>query len=104
VAEPYPFPSKLAELDRRVEQLETGGGGGDPPHNDLMEARIKALEDFAGQAKERLARIEATMATKEDVTNLRAEMHKALNEQTWKIIGAFALLASVVFWIAKNVQ
>jgi hypothetical protein len=73
-----------------------------------MDARVKALEDFATAARERLARIEATMATKSDVSDLRAELHKALNEQTWKVIGVTltfgTLLSAAVFFIARHVK
>lgn len=78
-----------------------------PSDNGPVEPRIKALEDFAAQVRERLVRIETkldTFATKDDVTGLRSEMHKMLNEQTWKIIGVAALLVTVTFWIAKNVS
>jgi hypothetical protein len=76
-----------------------------------MEAGVIKLEEFAHETRDRLTRIEVKLdalpslfSTKEDLAGLRAEMHKAMNEQTWKIIGAFALLASVTFWIAKNVS
>jgi hypothetical protein len=69
-----------------------------------MEPRIKALEDFASAAKERLARIETkldTFATKED---LQRELHS----QTWRFIGAVTTLGLAIIgamvWIAKNVQ
>lgn len=61
--------------------IDGGSGGGD---NGGMEARVAKLEDFAVETRDRLTRIETkldTFATKED-------LHKALNEQTWKFIGA----------------
>lgn len=62
---------------------------------------------------ERVARIEATMttlATKEDLVrldgSLRTEMHKELNSQSWRIIGAMitfgSLLAAAIFFISKH--
>lgn len=54
-------------------------------------------------------------ATKTDLAELRTEtqrlfgdVHKAISAQTWKIIsatlGCGALLASAVYYIARNVQ
>ena len=68
-----------------------------------MEARIIALEDFAVDARDRLARIETrldTFATKED-------LHRELHSMTWKLLsgaltGATALVG-VVYWIARYI-
>ena len=47
-------------------------------------------------------------ATKEDLALLKADVYKAMNEQTWKIIGAMitfgTLLSGIVFYIARNVR
>jgi intein-encoded DNA endonuclease-like protein len=52
--------------------------GGEPPDNPGMEARVKRLEDFAQDARERLVRIEAKQdefikhfATKADVADAK---------------------------------
>jgi hypothetical protein len=68
-----------------------------------MEARIIALEEFAVDARDRLARIETrldTFATKED-------LHRELHSMTWKLLsgaltGATALVG-VVYWIARYI-
>lgn len=79
-------------------------GGTEPPDNDDMEPRIKKLEDFAQDTRDRLARIETrmdSMATKED-------LHRELGAQTWRLVGLMVtfgtLLASVVYFIARNVH
>ena len=68
-----------------------------------MEAQIIALEEFAVDARDRLARIETrldTFATKED-------LHRELHSMTWKLLsgaltGATALVG-VVYWIARYI-
>jgi hypothetical protein len=52
--------------------------GGEPPDNDRMEARVKSLEDFAVETRDRLARIETKLdefakhyATKADLTEAK---------------------------------
>jgi len=59
----------------------------------------------------RVAKIEAiipALATKVDLADLRAEMHREFTLQTWRIVGAMltfgALLSTAVFFIARNVH
>lgn len=108
--------------------VDGGGGGG---HNDGMEARVAKLEALAETTRDkiagvetRLAIIEKTMATKQDVSdiqigvqttvtglnatatkdqlaNLRADLHKEFNLQTWRIIGALSLVVSAAVAITK---
>jgi hypothetical protein len=68
-----------------------------------MEARMIALEEFAVDARDRLARIETrldTFATKED-------LHRELHSMTWKLFsGALAgatALVGLVYWMARNI-
>ena len=64
-----------------------------------MEARIIALEEFAVDARDRLARIETrldTFATKED-------LHRELHGMTWRLFGGATALVSVVYWIARYI-
>lgn len=100
------------DLDGRLlrlvteENAKTFAGGGEPPHNGGMEARVAKLEDFAAETRDRLARIETkldhfqtTFATKED-------LYKALNAQTWKIVSAIfvagSALTAIVYFLALN--
>lgn len=99
-------------MDAFSRQLSSGT---EPPDNGDMEARIAKLESLAEKTSERLIRIEAKQddfskhyATKEDLALLKADVFKAMNEQTWKIIGAMitfgTLLSGIVFYIARNVR
>lgn len=89
--------------------------------NGGMEGRIIKLEEFAQDARERLVRIETRLdafATKEDLAalridlktdaaslrgDLRAELHKELHANTWKIIGSQAALVALVYFVVKYV-
>ena len=58
-------------------------GGGKPPYDGDMEARVTKLEDFAVDTRERLTRIETklenivgTMATKAEMHDMTAQMVK----------------------------
>ena len=105
---------KVLNINLRAvrDQLQPGG---ETPDNGDMEARIAKLESLAEKTSERLIRIEAKQddfakhyATKEDLALLKADVYKAMNEQTWKIIGAMitfgTLLSGIVFYIARNVR
>lgn len=72
----------------RTPRHDGGGGGTMPPMDELIK-KVSALEEFAGDARERLARIETRLestATREDVERLRTELHSTVRDQTWKFI------------------
>ncbi|MBM2884067.1 hypothetical protein JFK97_06655 [Chromobacterium phragmitis] len=90
--------------------VEHAGG---PPHNGDMEARISKLEAIAETTRDRLAGVETrltvieqAMATKEDLHLLRADLHKEINAQTWKLVtfvcGFGSALVAAVYFIAKH--
>ncbi|WP_321946561.1 hypothetical protein [Paraburkholderia sp. J10-1] len=77
-------------------RVDSGGGGGD---DQTMEARVKALEDANFETRDRLARIETRLditATKADLSDLRVELHKAINAQTWKFVTYVATICSAL--------
>ena len=69
-----------------------------------MEARIIALEDFAVETRDRLARIE----TRLDTFVTKADLHQELHSMTWKLLGGAMSVASalvgIVYWIARNIH
>ncbi len=69
------------------------------PYDSEMEPRLRAVEESIV----RIDTILPTLATKVDLSELRADMHKSLNDQTWKFIGfvgaiAALLLAGIKLW------
>jgi hypothetical protein len=72
-----------------------------------MEARLKNLEDFAVDARNRLTRIETrldSMATRENLCELGIAFHKELMALTWRIVAAGTALVSAVYFIARNIH
>jgi hypothetical protein len=73
-------PKKSAPA--QAEPSYSGGGvapGGKPPYDGSMEARLAKLEEFAADARERLAKIEVRLdqtATKADIAELTSTMVK----------------------------
>jgi hypothetical protein len=69
-----------------------------------MEARVVALEEFAIETRDRLARIE----TRLDTFVTKADLHQELHSMTWKLLGGAMSVASalvgIVYWIARNIH
>jgi hypothetical protein len=69
-----------------------------------MEARVVALEEFAIEIRDRLARIE----TRLDTFVTKADLHQELHSMTWKLLGGAMSVASalvgIVYWIARNIH
>lgn len=65
-----------------------------------LQKDVSVLKDDVATLKSDVLGIKTqlpTFATKED-------LYKALQEQTWRVIGAGALLVAATFWIARNVS
>ena len=91
---------------------------GTPPYDGDMEARIAKLEALAEKTGERLGAIDVRLerietkvdqlATKEALALTRADLHKTINDQTWKIItwmtGISTGLVAATFFVAKFVK
>lgn len=65
-----------------------------------MEARIIALEEFAVDARDRLARIE----TRLDTFATKADLHRELHGMTWRLFGGASALVGIVYWIARYIH
>jgi hypothetical protein len=90
-------PPPIPPVDQNSRPGDDGG----------MDARISALEAANLESRDRLIKIETRLeavATKEDLANLRAELHSSLNSQTWRIIGAVIVLAGAIYYLAKYVH
>ena len=95
---------------------------GHEPREDAPGVDDKGGGGDDGGMLERIARLEAvipTLATKEDLArlegkvgaaegNIRGELHKAINDQTWKLItwttGLGAALVAAAFFVARSVH
>ena len=89
--------------------------GGSPPYDGGMEVRAANLEALAEKTGERLGVIErdaaiikSNYATREDLQAAKADLHKAMNDQTWKIItwmtGISTALVAATFFLARFVK
>ena len=69
-----------------------------------METRVIALEEFAVETRDRLARIE----TRLDTFVTKADLHQELHAMTWKLLGGAisgaSALVGIVYWIARNIH
>lgn len=83
-------------------------GGSEPPGDTPLEKRVEKLETAMADVQVRLIRVESKLdlvTTKADLAQLQGEMFKAMNEQTWKFIGAAtgmsALFAAIASGLAR---
>lgn len=65
-------------------------GGGNGEGGDMLE-RVKRLEEKMSSVAIDVAILKDKVATKEDIQSSKVELHKELNAQTWKIIGAIVI-------------
>lgn len=77
---------------------------GEPPDDGNMEARVKKLEDFAQDTRDRLTRIEAGLGN----FATKADLHEAINAQTWKLVtfvcGFGTALVAAVYFISTHTK
>ena len=101
MAEPTPLFPSLQSIG------DDGSGPPDPP-NDDMQARVAKLESLAEKTGERLYAIERDLAVLKANAATKEDLHKAINDQTWKLIswttGLGAALVAVAFYVARNVH
>ncbi|WP_085614955.1 MULTISPECIES: hypothetical protein [unclassified Pseudomonas] len=97
----------LEERFRSIEREQLKHGGGNDGGSGL-EKRVEKLENTMTDVQARLVRIESKLdfiATKADQAELAGSIHKAMNEQTWKFIGAATglagLFAAISFGLAR---
>lgn len=83
----HPVTERFEELGRRIQALESGGGGG---HDGGMEARIAKLEATVAHIDTRVGRVET------DIRDLRQAMDRDFR-LTWGMVVGVALgLASLL--------
>lgn len=72
-----------------VYSIKPLAGGGEPPHDGVMEARVAKLEEHVGQLREDMATV------KERLNHMptNADLLKVVSSAQWKIISAIAILA-----------
>lgn len=80
-----------------------------------LPTRVTQLEAVAEKTSVQLVALEkdvavirSNYATKEDIAQLRGELYKAINDQTWKMImwmtGISTALVAATFFIARFVK
>ncbi len=95
--------------------VEKPSGGGDDGVVSDLQARVTTLQSSVADIRVSVARIEAAVAgmtsimvtkpelmeVRLEIASLRADLFRALNEQTWKLIGCTALISAGTIAVAK---
>ena len=107
----FDLRTKVARIEEALTRsdgppIDRGGGGGDDGGD--MEARVEKLEKIAERTGERLTAIERDIAVMRGNYATKEDLHKAINDQTWKLItwttGLGAALVAITFFLARNVH
>ena len=104
--------AQVIDFSTALNRVTTSGA---PPYDGDMEARVAKLEALAEKTGERLGVIErdvaiikSNYATREDLQAAKADLHKAMNDQTWKIItwmtGISTALVAATFFLVRFVK
>ncbi|WP_240043081.1 hemolysin XhlA [Photorhabdus luminescens] len=81
--------------------FNSGGNSGDGGNNDMLETRVKKLEDDLNLIKTDLAVMKANYATKEDIASVRIEVHQSIATQTKWIAATMLGITGLAIGIAK---
>ena len=106
------FADQQAQIERLKRAIDSGG---EPPDDDLMEERVKKLEDLVERTGERIVNIERDTAvvrsnysTKDDMAKLGLAMQAEINTQTWKLVtfvcGFGTALVAATYFIATHIK
>ncbi|WP_237448777.1 hemolysin XhlA [Pantoea sp. Seng] len=75
----------------------SGGGGGE----DMLEKRVKQLEDDVAAMRTDIAVMKSNYATKEDIASVRIEVHQSISAQTKWLAATMIAIAGASMAIAK---
>ena len=67
-----------------------------------METRVPALESFATETRDRLARMETRMDIFFDTYATKADLHKELHAMTWRLLGGASAVVGIVYWLVRQ--
>ncbi|WP_244370707.1 hemolysin XhlA [Rahnella sp. ChDrAdgB13] len=82
------------------EQVSNGGTGGG---GNMMDERIKKLEESMNDLKSDIAVIKSNYASKEDIATLRTELHKSISGQTKWLAATLLGTTGLALAIAKYI-
>lgn len=98
---------KSADVVKLREELESlpmpPDGGGSGGGGDMLGARVDRLESDMRDVRDRLARIEVRLDWFQSTFALKDDLHKEMNLQTWRIIGAMVAIAGLAVAISRYV-
>jgi hypothetical protein len=98
----------IRDLQKRVDKLEsTGGGGSGTTGEDKMEARVARVEESLASAREDISSMKATLqhlATKADVQELGKDFHEAHVSLLKWLVGTVIACGALAFAIARYIH
>jgi hypothetical protein len=97
---PNEYPLKMVVNNERMHDTSFhsgGNGGGD----DMLEKRVKLLEDALAEIRTDIAVMKSNYATKEDISSVRIEVHQAISAQTKWLAATMLGITGLALAVAK---
>lgn len=93
-----------AKIERS--RFQSIASGENKPNNESMETRISKLESIVESIRDRLTGVETRLAVIERTMATKEDLHKEINAQTWKLVtfvcGFGSALVAAVYFITKH--
>lgn len=86
---------------QQMQEAYYGNGGGNGGGDDMLEKRVKQLEDSLAEIKTNLAVMKSNYATKEDIASVRIEVHQAISAQTKWLAATMLGITGLALAVAK---
>ncbi|WP_228723055.1 hemolysin XhlA [Limnobaculum xujianqingii] len=82
-------------------QREHEHGGGNGGGNDMLEARVKKIEEDLHTIKTDIAVIKSNYSSKEDISSIRIELHQSISGQTKWVAATIIAVAGASLAVAR---
>ncbi|MCB5307445.1 hemolysin XhlA [Yersinia enterocolitica] len=93
--------SNVVPFTKDVPTLPAKHGGGDGGGDNMLEKRVKQVEDSLAEIRTDIAVIKSNYATKEDIASVRIEVHQSITAQTKWLAATMIAIAGISMAIAK---
>lgn len=93
--------SNVVPFTKDVPTMSAKHGGGDGGGDNMLEKRVKQIEDSLAEIRTDIAVIKSNYATKEDIASVRIEVHQSITAQTKWLAATMIAIAGISMAIAK---
>ncbi|MGJ3435832.1 hemolysin XhlA [Serratia sp. Je.1.23.a] len=93
--------SNVVPFTKDIPSVPPRHGGGDDGGDEMLEKRVKLLEDTLAEIRTDIAVMKSNYATKEDIASVRIEVHQAISAQTKWLAATMLGITGLAMAVAK---